>query len=67
MKIFLSLKSLKVLQTWLSANIYFAFCVFINPLQPSVAYLYPPESIRKIKGFLMFSGGIDKQYQGKMG
>ena len=32
-----------------------------NPLQPSVAYLYPLENIRELLGFLMFSGGIDKE------
>ena len=34
-----------------------------NPLQPGVAYLY----LLKTKGFLMFSGGIDKQRQAVMG
>ena len=39
-------------------------CQFVvNPLQPSVAFLYPPENIRKPKGFLMFSGAIEKQHQ----
>ena len=32
-----------------------------NPLQPSVAFLSPPENIRKPKGFLIFSEGIEKQ------
>ena len=27
----------------------------------------PPENIRKPLGFLMFSGGIDKQHQAVMG
>ena len=31
-----------------------------NPLQPGVAFLYP-------KGFLMFSGGIEKQHRAAMG
>ena len=41
--------------------------VTLNPLQPGVAYLYPPENIRKPKGFRMFSGGIDKQQRVAMG
>ena len=39
------------------------FLTMFNPLQPGVAYLYLPENIRKTKGFLMFSGGIDKQHR----
>ena len=31
-----------------------------NPLQPAVAFIYPPENIRKPLSFLMFSGGIEK-------
>ena len=27
----------------------------------------PPESIRKPKGFLIFSGGVDKQHRAVMG
>ena len=42
------------------------YCQF-NPLQPGVAFLYPPENIRKPKGFLMFSGGIEKQHRAVMG
>ena len=38
-----------------------------NPLQPGVAFLYPPENIRKPKGFLIFSGGIEKQHGALMG
>ena len=33
---------------------------YFNPLQPRVAFLYP-------KGFLMFSGGIEKQHRVVMG
>ena len=39
----------------------------VNPLQPGVANLYPPENIREPKGFLMFSGGKDKQHWDVMG
>ena len=38
----------------------------INPLQPGVAFLYPlkiSENLGKPKGFLMFSGGIEKQHR----
>ena len=35
----------------------------INPLQPGVAYLYPPKTSEN----LMFSGGIDNQHQAVMG
>ena len=34
----------------------------INPSQPSVAFYIPPENIKKTEGFLMFSGGIEKQH-----
>ena len=37
----------------------------IKLLQPDVAI--PPENIRKPSGFLMFSGGIDKQHRAAMG
>ena len=37
----------------------------VDSLQPGVAYL-PPENIRKPLGFLMFSGGIDKQHRAVM-
>ena len=47
----------------LSKFYYFQF----NSLQPRVAFLYPPENIRKPKGFLTFSGGIEKQHQAVMG
>ena len=39
----------------------------VNPLQPSVAFLYPPQNIRKPLGFLMFSGVIEKQHRAVMG
>ena len=45
----------------------FFYRMKFNPLQPGVALLYPPESIRKPLGFLMFSGGIEKQQQAAMG
>ena len=35
-----------------------------NPLQLGVAFLYP---LRKPKGFLMFSGAIEKQQWAAMG
>ena len=35
----------------------------INPLQPGVASLYP----LKTSGFLMFSGGREKQHRAVMG
>ena len=38
-----------------------------NPLQPGVAFLYPPENIRKLLGFLIFSRGAEKQQQAVMG
>ena len=34
----------------------------ISPYQPGVAFLYS-ENIRKPRGFLMFSGGIEKQHR----
>ena len=37
-----------------------------NPLQPGVAFLLPPENIRKLKGFLKFSGVIENQYRAVM-
>ena len=40
--------------------------VTLNPLQPGVAFLYPPKNIRKPKGFL-FSGGIEKQHRAVIG
>ena len=40
---------------------------FFNPLQPGVVCLYRPENIRKPLGFLMFSGGVEKQHQAVMG
>ena len=43
----------------------------INSLKSGVAYLYPHapplKKKRKLKGFLMFSGGIGKQHQAVMG
>ena len=38
----------------------------LNPLQPG-CFSIPPENIRKPKGFLMFSGGIEKQHRAVMG
>ena len=50
------------------------FCLFrvshllnVNPLQPGAVYLYPLKTSENLKGFLMFSGGIDKQHQAVMG
>ena len=37
---------------------------FLNPLQPLCCFSIPPENIRKPLGFLMFSGGIEKQHRG---
>ena len=37
-----------------------------NPLQPVIAFFIPPENITKPKGFLMFSGGIEKQHRAVM-
>ena len=34
----------------------------VNPLQPGVAFLYPLKT-----GFLMFSGGIEKQQWAELG
>ena len=45
--------------------IHLSFC-FCWSLFPSVASLYPPEN-RKPRGFLMFSGGIEKQHWPVMG
>ena len=39
----------------------------INPLQPSVAFLLPPEKFRKPKGFLMLSGSLEEQHRDVMG
>ena len=39
----------------------------LNSLQPGVAFLYPPKNTRKPKGFLIFSGGIEKQHGAVMG
>ena len=35
-----------------------------NPIQPGVSFLYPPS---KTSGFLMFSGGIEKQHRAVLG
>ena len=43
----------------------FAITAF-NPLEPSVAYLHSLKTSEKPLGFLMFSGGIDKQNQALM-
>ena len=37
-----------------------------NPLQPSVAFLYPLKTSEKPLDFLMFSGGIEKQHRAVM-
>ena len=37
------------------------FVFILNPLQPSVAYVYSLK-ISELLGFLMLSGGIDKQH-----
>ena len=39
----------------------------LNRLQPGVAFLIPSENIRKPFRFLIFSGGIEKQYQAVIG
>ena len=42
--------------------------LYFNPLQPSVAFLYPlktPENLNE--GFLMFSGGVEKQHRAVTG
>ena len=39
----------------------------INPLQPGVAFLYPLKTSENLKGFLMFSGGIEKQHRAVIG
>ena len=49
-----------------SANL-FCWLTRFNPLQPSVAFLYPLKTSEKPKGFLMFSGVIEKQHQDVMG
>ena len=38
-----------------------------NPLHPGVAFLYPLKTSKRSLGFLMFSGGIDKQHKPVMG
>ena len=48
------------------ANTCMVFIYEINPLQSGVAFLYPPENIRKPLSFL-FSGGIEKQHRTVMG
>ena len=42
-------------------------CIFNNPSQPGAVCLYPTGNIKKNFGFLMFSGGIDKQHRVVMG
>ena len=34
----------------------------INPLQPGVTFLFPLKTSETPLGFLMFSGGIEKQH-----
>ena len=58
------LSSLVTLQMFL---LVLTFASNINPLQASVAFLYPLKTPEKLKGFLMFSGGIEKQHLAVMG
>ena len=51
---------------WINPFFVFEQFLAINLLEPGVAYLYPLK-IRKPKGFLMFSWGIDKQHWALMG
>ena len=39
----------------------------LNPLSARCCFSISPENIRKPKGFLMFSGGKEKQYRAAMG
>ena len=39
-----------------------AFGFILNPLQTSVAFLYPLKISENLKVFFMFSGGIEKQH-----
>ena len=41
--------------------------VRLQPITARSCLSIPPENIRKPKGFLLFSGGIDKQHQAVMG
>ena len=42
--------------------------MYFNPLQPNVAYLYHLKTSANLpKGFLLFSGGIDKKHRAVMG
>ena len=40
---------------------------YINSLQPGVGFLYPLKTLRQPLGFLMLSGGTEKQHQVRMG
>ena len=40
---------------------------FAQPITARCCLSIPPENIRKPKGFLVFSGGIDKQHRAVMG
>ena len=39
----------------------------INPFVTNAPFLYPPENIRKLYGFLMFSGGRERMHWEQMG
>ena len=41
--------------------------IYFNPLQHGVAFLYPLKTSEKPKGFMILSGGIEKQHQAVMG
>ena len=45
---------------------YFEKSVYLTHYSP-VLLIYTSEKVRKPLGFLMFSGGIDKQHQAVMG
>ena len=38
-----------------------------KPIAAQCCFSIPPENIRKPKGFLTFSGGIEKQHRAVMG
>ena len=41
--------------------------MLLIPLQPGVAFLYPLKTSENLLGFLLFSGGIEKQHRVVMG
>ena len=49
----------------LTSNIIYHFITV--PLSPALSHYSPPENIKKHLGFLMFSGGIEKQQRAVMG